>query len=179
MNYLIFLIVAAEMGFWLLILLGLYFRYKLHKPKLSLVFFIMAPIVDVLLLIATALDIKRGGTVGLAHALSAIYIGFSVGFGRNLIAKADVMYREYILKENVPSEKLYGKEHRKKYFEGTIRHLITYLVGAGLMYAFIVYVGDADKTRLFSMIIKGWTVILVIDILINLSYVIHPKKRKS
>ena len=72
------LIVGCEIGFWILLLLGLTARYVLRARRLSTVLLICVPLVDVLLLAASALDLRRGAQPGIAHGIAAIYLGESV-----------------------------------------------------------------------------------------------------
>lgn len=86
---LIALIVACEVGFWLLLGAGLIARYLLRWPRTGLTFLVATPVVDVILFVATVLDLRRGATAGFAHGLAAAYLGFSVAFGHGLIRWAD------------------------------------------------------------------------------------------
>jgi len=51
-------IIAAEIAFWIVILLGLIARYILKKPKLSLFLFSLTLVMDFLLILLTAVDIN-------------------------------------------------------------------------------------------------------------------------
>lgn len=86
---LVTIIVACEVGFWVFIAAGLIARYPLRRPRLGAVLLICAPVVDLILLGASAIDLSRGAPAEVAHGLAAAYIGFSVAFGHGMIRWAD------------------------------------------------------------------------------------------
>ena len=86
---LVAVIAACEAAFWLLLAAGLFARYVLRWQRTSAALLLSVPLVDVILLVATVLDLRGGGEAGFAHGLSAAYIGFSVAFGHSTIRWAD------------------------------------------------------------------------------------------
>lgn len=86
---LVLLIVACEVAFWGLLGAGLVTRYVLRWPRLSASLLVGVPLVDLVLLAATVVDLRRGATATAAHGLAAAYIGFSVAFGHGIIRWAD------------------------------------------------------------------------------------------
>lgn len=82
-------IVACEIGFWVLLGLGLLVRYVFRARRLSTVLLIGVPVVDVVLLVVTALDLRRGAEVTAFHGLAAIYLGISVALGHRMVRWAD------------------------------------------------------------------------------------------
>jgi hypothetical protein len=76
-------------AFWVLAAAGLFARYVLRWRRLGLVLLLATPVVDVVLIVATAVDLGRGGEATIAHALAAFYLGFSVVFGHGVIRWAD------------------------------------------------------------------------------------------
>jgi hypothetical protein len=83
------LIVGCEIAFWLVLLLSLVFRYLLRKQMLSKWLLWSLPLIDLLLLGFTALDLRSGTTATFAHGLAAAYLGFTVAFGSTVIKWAD------------------------------------------------------------------------------------------
>jgi hypothetical protein len=83
------LIVACEIGFWVVLGAGLAARYLLRWRRTSTVLLICVPLVDVVLLVASTVDVMRGATPSTGHGLAAAYIGFSVAFGHSMIRWAD------------------------------------------------------------------------------------------
>lgn len=88
-NPLVLLIVACEVGFWVLLGAGLLARYLLRLRRTSNALLLATPVVDVVLLVVAVLDLARGGEATTAHALGAVYLGFSVAFGHSVIRWAD------------------------------------------------------------------------------------------
>lgn len=92
-SYLIYaLIVACEVGFWMILLLALSARYLLKKEQLSRTLLVCLPLIDLFLLIFTATDLRRGAPAMFAHGLAAAYIGFTVAFGRMAVKWADEQF---------------------------------------------------------------------------------------
>ena len=86
------LIVGCEVAFWLLLLLSLATRYLLRKEALSRWLLRSLPLVDVLLLIFTALDLRAGTPAAFAHGLAAAYVGFTIAFGSIAVQWADAHF---------------------------------------------------------------------------------------
>ena len=83
---------GCEIGFWLILLLALVFRYTLRKERLSLAMLYALPAVGAVLVIFTALDIRSGTQATFAHGLAAAYIGFTLAFGGHAVRWADVHF---------------------------------------------------------------------------------------
>jgi hypothetical protein len=83
---LIALIVAAEIAFWLILLSGLVARYVLRRPRLGMGLLVATPLVDLFLLVATTIELRRGGEAALPHALAAVCIGVSVVLWTTVLA---------------------------------------------------------------------------------------------
>jgi hypothetical protein len=86
------LIVGCEIAFWLVLLLSLSVRYLLRRQTLSLWLLRSLPLIDLLLLGFTALDLKSGTTATFAHGLAAAYVGFTVVFGSTVVQWADARF---------------------------------------------------------------------------------------
>lgn len=171
------LIVFCEIGFWLFVLGGLFARYVLKKRKLGLFLLICTPLVDLILLLATAIDLKNGAVANTFHGLAAVYIGVSVGFGRKMINWADehFAYRFANGKKPMKVEK-YGKEYAKVEREGWYRHFLSWLIGGALIGAVVLYIGDLSQTFALLRTLFVWSIVLIIDFFISFSYTIFPKK---
>lgn len=87
--YLYWLIVGCEAAFWLLLVLALAVRYLLRRDRASRMMLLALPVVDVLLLVLTALDLRAGTPATFAHGLATAYVGFTVAFGPVMIGWAD------------------------------------------------------------------------------------------
>lgn len=69
----------------------------------------------------------------IAHAIAAVYIGVSIGFGKSMITWADKRFRYYVTKDGPKPMKLYGMEHSLHYLKGWGKHVLSYLIGAGFL----------------------------------------------
>ncbi|WP_413758993.1 hypothetical protein [Streptomyces sp. MMBL 11-3] len=83
------LIVVCEVGFWVLLAAGLAFRYLLRMPRTGLVLLLCEPLLEVVLLVVTALDLKAGAEPSWTHGLAALYIGYTVGHGHRTVKWLD------------------------------------------------------------------------------------------
>jgi hypothetical protein len=83
-------IVACEIGFWVVLGAGLLARYGLRRRRLGGALLLAVPVVDLVLLVLTAVDLRSGAEPDLTHGLAALYLGFSVAFGHELVRWADV-----------------------------------------------------------------------------------------
>jgi uncharacterized integral membrane protein len=82
-------IVACEVGFWVVLAAALLARYALRLPRVSAVLLVCVPLVDLVLLAATVIDLRGGAQATAAHGMAAAYLGFSVAFGHRTIAAID------------------------------------------------------------------------------------------
>lgn len=82
-------IVACEFGLWVLVGGGLVLRYLVRLKRTSTVVLASIPLLDVVLVIAVALDLRGGAQAGMIHGLAAVYLGFSVAFGPTIVGWAD------------------------------------------------------------------------------------------
>lgn len=88
-NPLVILIGACEVFFWVFLLAGLAARYVLRARRLSTVLLVGVPVLDVVLVSASLLDVAGGSPPALTHGLAAVYLGFTVAFGHAVIRWAD------------------------------------------------------------------------------------------
>ena len=86
------LIVLCEAGFWVVLLCGLLARYVLRWRRGSVAVLLLLPCVDVVLLVATLLDLRRVGTAGPSHALAASYLAVTVVYGHRIVARVDARF---------------------------------------------------------------------------------------
>jgi hypothetical protein len=82
-------IAGCEIAFWIFLGLGLAARYLLRWRGVSRVLLLCVPLVDVVLLVVTVIDLNRGASANVTHGLAAAYLGFSIMFGHSMIRWAD------------------------------------------------------------------------------------------
>ncbi|MEW2496090.1 hypothetical protein AB0942_21535 [Streptomyces nodosus] len=75
------LVVACEAGFWVLPAAGLAVRYLLGMRRTGAALLLGVPLLEVVLFVATAVDLRNGAEPGWEHGLAALYLGFTVAYG--------------------------------------------------------------------------------------------------
>lgn len=174
------LILVCEVLFWVVLLSGLAARYLLRRERLSRVLLVSAPLVDLILLTATALDLRAGGTATVAHSLAAVYIGVSVGFGHRMVAWADERFAHRYAGGPAPTPKpRRGRAHAAHERRAWLHHLTAWVVGCGLLALAVVLVGDAERTAALWGTARLWTLVLVVDGVISLSYTVRPRPEED
>lgn len=177
MNFIAWMIVACEIAFWVVIVLGLSLRYIFKKKKLGILFLALTPVIDLLLLIIIGLDLYRGSTATMAHAIAAVYIGVSIGMGKSMIKWADERFRYYVAKEGSKPIKLYGIEYSMHNLKGWGKHVLSYLIGAVFLVGLIILINDATRTEALLKMMQVWTLALGIDLVITISYFVWPRRK--
>lgn len=103
-HVLYFLIVGAEIAFWLVLVAGLAVRYLLARDALSRWMLMSLPLIDLLLLAFMAFDLRAGTHATFAHGLAAAYVGFTVAFGAVAIRWADAHFAHRFASGPKPAE---------------------------------------------------------------------------
>jgi hypothetical protein len=83
------LIIGCEVAFWAVLAAGLACRYIWKMRPLGKLLLICVPLIDVVLLGLTVLDLRHGATATFAHGLAMAYVGFTVAFGPTMMRWAD------------------------------------------------------------------------------------------
>ncbi|MGG3572942.1 hypothetical protein ABES80_10725 [Bacillus gobiensis] len=179
MNHIAWIIIACEIAFWVVIAIGLVTRYVLKQNKLGLIFLALTPVIDLILLVITGIDLYGGAEATTAHAIAAVYIGVSIAFGKSMIEWADERFQYYVTKKGPKPLKRFGMNHAKHSLKGWLKHVLAYLIGAGLLAGMIYVVDDPSRTEALSGVLKIWSLILGIDLIIAISYFISPRKEKN
>ncbi|MEC0244025.1 hypothetical protein P4H66_29880 [Paenibacillus dokdonensis] len=173
------LIVGCEIAFWVLVLAGLCARYLAGWSRLGAIFLLATPVVDVILIIFTILDLRNGVKAEFIHGLSAIYIGVTVAYGHRMIKWADQRFAYRFAGGGEPERSpKHGKAHARLEREGWYRHVIAWFVGGVLLVLMILIVNDPIRTEALRIVPVWWGGILAIDFLISFSYTLWPKPPK-
>lgn len=170
-------IIAAEIAFWIVILIALVCRYRFNKPKLSIFFFALTPVIDLLLILLTAMDLKAGTPASASHGIAAIYIGVSIAYGKTMITWADEKFQQWFLKIQIEKQRLTGLAKGIHEVKMLGLHVLAYIISTSLLYAMIVFIGQHTDTSSLLQVMKIWGIVLIIDAVISLSYVILPGKK--
>ena len=83
------LIIICEVAFWVLLVGGLALRYVAEAPRAGAAVLLCEPLLELVLLVVTAIDLRNGAEPDWKHGLAAVYIGFTVTFGHYTIKWAD------------------------------------------------------------------------------------------
>ncbi|WP_071458766.1 hypothetical protein [Bacillus massilinigeriensis] len=174
------LIISCEIGFWIFVLAGLFARYTLKKRKTGAFLLICTPIVDLVLLIATVIDLKNGAIATSVHGIAAMYIGFSAAYGHKMKKWADSQFAyRFANASKPPKKKKYGIALARKERVGWYRHLLAWFIGAAILGAIIIYIDNAKQTEAMFRLLQLWSTVLVIDFIISFSYTVFPRKAKE
>ncbi|GAA3977904.1 hypothetical protein GCM10023085_70390 [Actinomadura viridis] len=173
------LIVACEIGFWLILLAGLATRYLLRRRRLGAALLICVPLVDVVLLTATVMDLRGGAAANFTHGLSAAYLGYSVAFGHSMVRWADERFAHRFAGGPPPRRKPEHGRARVVYeWREFAKATAATAVACGVLLSMIVVVGDAERTEA----LLGWTLrllmVLAIWSLWPISHTLWPSRPK-
>ncbi|ADB35505.1 hypothetical protein Kfla_6508 [Kribbella flavida DSM 17836] len=162
-------IAACEIGFWVLLAAGLTTRYLFRLPKLGMALLVMVPLVDVVMLVASVIDIRTGGEPSFKHSLAAIFIGVSVGFGHRTLQWADGWAAHKFAGGPRPYKPRKGTREKARWErQGWYRHLTSYAVACAIMIGLGLLSGEGYDALLGPA--WTWTIVLVIDGFISFSY---------
>ena len=147
-------IVACEIGFW--VVLG----GRSGRPatccagdRVSTVLLICVPLVDLVLLVVSAVDLRRGAPANFTHGLAAAYLGFSVAFGHSMVRWADQRFAHRFAGGPPPWRPPKQGTARVRYeWREWAKMLLAWAVASVLLVAAIVFVDDADRTEELA----GW-----------------------
>lgn len=148
-SYLLYaLILACEVGFWLVLLAALVVRYLLSKERLSRALLLCLPLIDLLLLLFTAMDLRRGSTATFAHGLAAAYVGFTVAFGGMAVKWADAHFAHRFAAGPVPPKPPSSGWQAVRYdFQLWGRCVVACLITMALVEALVQFAGRNDATQ--------------------------------
>ncbi|MGY0491746.1 hypothetical protein [Streptomyces sp. WG-D5] len=171
------LIVVCEIGFWVLLAAGLFVRYALGMRRAGLALLLLEPLLEVVLLVATAVDLKNGADPSWKHGLAALYIGYTVGHGHRTVKWLDG-HAAHRIGGGPPPPKppRYGMARARHEGRVWLGSVTAAAVASGLLLLAMWYVDDPGRTGS----LQSWTWVAWraagIHGLIALSYAIWPKK---
>lgn len=172
------LIITCEVGFWVLLAAGLTARYLLKLRRTSVALLLCEPLLEVVLLIATAIDLRNGAKPSWEHGLAALYIGFTVAYGHYTIQRLDG-WAAHRFAGAPPAAKppKYGMPRARHEGKLWLRTLLAGAIACVLLQFAIWYVGDgtpaAEPLRLWQL-----SALRAVGIhgVIALTYLLWPRK---
>ncbi|MFB0628489.1 hypothetical protein [Streptomyces sp. AB3(2024)] len=173
---LVALIIACEVGFWVLLAGGLALRYLAGMPRLGAAVLLCEPLLELALLAASVVDLANGGEPGWRHGLAALYLGYTVGYGHYTLKWLDRHAAHRLAGGPKPPGAKYGRERAVHEWKLWTRTLAGAAVALALLQAGVWYVGDAADTGA----LRAWQSValrvLGIQALIAATYSIWPRK---
>ena len=145
--YLYWLIVGCETAFWVVLLLALAARYLLRRERLSRALLLSLPLVDLLLLAFTAVDLEAGTPATFAHGLASAYVGFTIAFGAVAVRWADAHFAYRFAGGPVPPGPPTGWIAVRYELELWLRSIVAWIIALVLLVALIAYIDDAAVTQ--------------------------------
>ncbi|MEU1041607.1 hypothetical protein ACFYP4_20095 [Streptomyces sp. NPDC005551] len=174
------LIIACEVGFWVLLAAGLTARYLLGLRRTGLALLLGEPLLELVLFAATALDLKRGAEPGWEHGLAALYIGFTVAYGHCTVRWLDghAAHRLAGGPPPVPPPR-YGLARARHEGGLWLRTLLAAAVACALLQGAITYVGEGGGTESLRSYQAVALRVAGIHGLTALTYLVWPKRRPA
>ncbi len=171
------LIVICEVGFWVLLVAGLATRYVLRMPRTGAALLLCEPLLEVVLLVVTVIDLRGGAEPSWRHGLAALYIGYTVGHGHRTVKWLDGHAAHRLAGAPRPAgPPRYGMARAR--YEGRLwlGTLLGAAVATALLQAAVWYVDDPSRVGpLQSWMGGAWRAVAIHGV-IAASYAIWPKK---
>lgn len=163
---LVVVIVACEVGFWVVLGAGLLARYAFRMRRLGAALLVCTPVVDVVLLVATVFDLRSGGEAGTAHGLAAIYLGVSVAFGHSMLRWADQRVAHRFAGGPPPVKPpKEGPARVRHEWREWVKFAIAWAIACSVMLLLMYVVGTPERTQALWGQMRGMTVVGVIWLL--------------
>ncbi|MFD3538787.1 hypothetical protein ACFWUQ_04720 [Streptomyces sp. NPDC058662] len=170
------LIIACEVGFWVLLAAGLALRYLARKPVLGAAVLLCEPLLELVLLVVTTLDLKNGAAPDWKHGVAALYLGYTVAYGHYTIKWLDGHAAHRFAGGPAPAGAGYGAARAVHEWKLWGRTVLAAAVALGLLQAAVWYVGasgDTDSLRAWQ---SGALRVVAIHALVAVAYTVWPKK---
>lgn len=164
MSIIVIGIVACEIGFWAVLGLGLVARYLFDLRKVSTVLLLCVPVLDALLLALIAWDLlANGATADFTHGLGAIYLGFTVAFGHQIIERVDGWFAHRFADGPVPARPPSAGMAKVRYeWKQWFRMLLCAVIASAVLGGIALLVGDWARTsELVAWIGRVWIATVV------------------
>ncbi|MFF2521484.1 hypothetical protein [Streptomyces liangshanensis] len=174
------LIIVCEVGFWVLLAAGLALRYAAGKRRLGAAVLLLEPLLELVLLVATAVDLRNGAAPDWKHGLAALYLGYTVAYGRYTIRWIDGHVAHRFAGGPPPRRPpRYGTARAAHEAKLWLRTLLGAAVAVALLQLAVLYVGDGGDTG--SLRQWQFTALRAAGIhgVIALTYTLWPKKEPA
>ncbi|GHE48037.1 hypothetical protein GCM10017673_57240 [Streptosporangium violaceochromogenes] len=171
------IVIGCEIGFWILLGLGLAARYLWGMRRLGVALLAAVPLLDLILLAAAVADMRGGAEANWRHGLAAAYLAYSIVFGRRTLRWADARFAHRFAGGPKPWAPPHGGMARARY-EWTmwLRIVLAYGLTCGLLFGLILLVDDPSRTAALTAFMGGLLKVPLIAVLWPMSYTLFPKK---
>lgn len=127
-------------------------RYLLGRQALSRWLLLSLPLIDLLLLVFAALDLRAGNVATLAHGLAAAYVGFTVMFGSVAVRWADAHFAHRFASGPVPPKSPTGGWKAVRFELGLwLRCIAAWVIALALISAVIGALGNNAATQALQL----------------------------
>ena len=161
MDIIVIGILVCEIGFWVVLALGLVVRYLGGQRRLSSVLLLCVPVLDALLLTLIAWDLLVNGTTAdFTHGLGAIYLGFTIAFGHQVIARVDAWFAHRFADGPAPEGAPKSGMVRVKYeWVQWFRMVLCAVIASAVLGGITLLVADPSRTsELIAWSARVWFV---------------------
>ncbi|MEV7012213.1 hypothetical protein [Streptosporangium sp. NPDC051022] len=173
-------IIGCEIGFWVLLGLGLASRYLWGLRRLSTVLLISVPLLDLVLLGAAVIDMRGGAEGSWRHGLAAAYLAYSIVFGHRTLRWADQKFAHRFAGGPEPWRPPEGGMARARYeWAMWLRIVLAYGIACALLFGLIWMVDDPARTTALISFMRDLLRVPVIALLWPLGYTLFPKKAEK
>ncbi|PJE96044.1 hypothetical protein CUT44_19805 [Streptomyces carminius] len=171
------LIIVCEVGFWVLLAVGLALRYLARRPRLGAAVLLCEPLLELVLLAATAIDLRGGAEGNWTHGLAAVYVGFTVAYGHYMIKWADGHFAHRFAGGPPPVRPpKYGRARAVHEWRMCARSVLGALVAMALLQGAVRYVGDAGRSESLVAWQQKMLFVIGISLVIAIGYTLWPKR---
>lgn len=170
------LIVICEVAFWVLLAAGLALRYLARMPRTGAAVLLCEPLLEVILLIVTAIDLRGGAEPDWKHGLAAVYIGFTATHGHYMIKWADGHFLHRFAGGPPPVRPpRYGMPRAVHEWKMTARAVGGAAIAAVLLQLAVWYVGDPGQAESLRAWQQKMGLVSVISVIVAVCYTVWPK----
>ncbi|MGX1881303.1 hypothetical protein [Streptomyces sp. NPDC055287] len=174
------LVIICEVGFWILLAGGLALRYLAKMPRAGAAVLLMEPMLEVVLLVVTAVDLKNGAEPDWKHGLAAVYIGFTVALGHRTIKWVDVRVAHRFAGGPAPVRPpKYGTARAVHEWKVAGQWMLAAGIAIGLLQAAIWYVGGGGDIGSLRMWQQKMLFVIGINAVIAAMYTVFPKREPA
>ncbi len=171
------LVIACEVAFWVLLLVGLGLRYLAKTPRLGAAVLLCEPLLEVVLLVVTVIDLRDGARPDWKHGLAAVYIGFTVVMAHRVIRWMDARFAHRYAGGPPPVKPpKYGWGRTKFELQSAARWILACAIAAGLLQGAVWMVGESGDVSSLREWQQRMGVVALINVIIAAGYTFFPKK---